>query len=146
MNSKEIAQEVKICILFRDENDGALKRIAEILGLSRRTVYAYLDGEIKMSIDFLHAACIATDGDPDVKKFLEPDGWELSRKIFAASPTDDIERELGDVHVAAGTLHADVRKVISGGEILPADRSGIIRSIEMLKHQIAEVESMVPLS
>ncbi|WP_319525731.1 hypothetical protein [uncultured Desulfosarcina sp.] len=76
----EIASDLKNRLLYSDDIDGsAIRTIAAIMGISKRTVYATLDGEIKLSLDFLHAAAIATDGDPAVCKYLEPDGFHLRK-------------------------------------------------------------------
>ena len=76
----EIASDLKNRLLYSDDVDsGAIRTIASIMGISKRTVYATLDGEIKLSLDFLHAAVIATDGDPAVCRYLEPDGFHLRK-------------------------------------------------------------------
>ena len=76
----EIASDLKTRLLYSDDIDnGAIGTIAEIMGISKRTVYATLDGDIKLSLDFLHAAVIATNGDPAICKYLEPDGFHLRK-------------------------------------------------------------------
>ncbi|WP_319410171.1 hypothetical protein [uncultured Desulfosarcina sp.] len=76
----EIASDLKTRLLYSDDIDSSvIPAIAEIMGTSKRTVYATLDGEIKLSLDFLHAAAIATNGDPAVCKYLEPDGFHLKK-------------------------------------------------------------------
>ena len=76
----EIASDLKNRLLYSDDVDsGVIRTIAAVIGISKRTVYATLDGEIKLSLDFLHAAVIATDGDPAVCKYLEPDGFHLRK-------------------------------------------------------------------
>jgi hypothetical protein len=83
----EIASALKNRLLYSDDIDsGAIGTIAEIMGISKRTVYATLDGEIKLSLDFLHAAAIATNGDPAVCKYLEPDGFNLKRDSGKSIP------------------------------------------------------------
>ena len=139
MNNSEIAQELKIALLYRDENDGAVKRIAGILGLARRTVYDYLDGNIKINLAFLHAAVIATNGDRDVKKFLEPQGWELTPNTGTANPAADIEREMGDVHVASGILHNEIRSAMEDGQISNNERARISKRITQLCAEIQDV-------
>ncbi|WP_319408807.1 hypothetical protein [uncultured Desulfosarcina sp.] len=76
----EIASDLKTRLLYSDDIDSSVTpAIADIMGISKRTVYATLDGEIKLSLDFLHAAVIATDGDPAVCRYLEPDGFHLRK-------------------------------------------------------------------
>ena len=86
-NIQEIAAELKTRLLYADDSDpGAIDRIADIIGSSKRTVYAILDGEIKLPIDFLHAAVIATNGHPEVARFLEPDGFCLVKSSSECMP------------------------------------------------------------
>lgn len=74
----EIAKDVKIAVLFReDAGQNPVAVISEITGLKPRSVYGYLSGETKIDLDFLHAAHIATGGDHEIGKYLEPDGWRL---------------------------------------------------------------------
>ena len=76
----EIASDLKTRLLYSyDIDSSVINVIADIMGISKRTVYATLDGEIKLSLDFLHAAVIATNGDPAVSKYLEPDGFHLKK-------------------------------------------------------------------
>ena len=65
----DLYAELKIVCVYRPENKGAVRRIAQILGLSESTVYDYLEGRIKISPEFIKAVVIATDGDPGAKKF-----------------------------------------------------------------------------
>ena len=76
-----VAQEdIKARILYSNQvPDGIPERLADLLGIKKRTVYDILDGKIKMSLDFLHALVIASDGDPELRKYLEPDGWSLTK-------------------------------------------------------------------
>jgi hypothetical protein len=75
-----IAADLQNQLLYSDDSDpAAIKTIADILGVEKRTVYATLDGQIKISLDFLHAATIATNGHPEVAKYLEPDGFHLRK-------------------------------------------------------------------
>jgi predicted transcriptional regulator len=84
---KEIVADLKATVLYSDEiEDGVVKRIAENMGVSKRTVYATLDGEIKLSLDFLHAAVIATHGHPKIAKYLVPEGYRLERCSSKAVP------------------------------------------------------------
>ena len=75
-NPDEIAAELKMVVLNRKEDGSTVKKIADILGLSQRTVYDYLDSRLKVNLKFIQACLIATNGDRDVKKFLCPEGWE----------------------------------------------------------------------
>jgi hypothetical protein len=75
----EIAAELKNVLQYSDCIDSSvIDEIARILGCKKRTVYAVLSGEIILNLDFLHAAVIATNGDPEVRKYLEPAGFSLS--------------------------------------------------------------------
>jgi len=75
-----IVDDLKNRLLYSDDIDSnAINIIADIIGTSKRTVYAVLDGDIKLSLDFLHAATIATDGDPEITKYLEPEGFRMKK-------------------------------------------------------------------
>ena len=83
----EIASDLKNRLLYSDDIDSSvILAIADIMGTSKRTVYATLDGDIKLSLDFLHAAVIATDGDPAVCKYLEPEGFRLKKNAENNKP------------------------------------------------------------
>jgi len=83
----EISSDLKNRLLYSDDIDnGVIGKIAEIMGTSKRTVYATLDGDIKLSLDFLHAATVATNGDPAICKYLEPDGFHLKKNVENSIP------------------------------------------------------------
>jgi rRNA maturation endonuclease Nob1 len=143
MNNKEIAAELKVALLYQDANDGAVRRIAEELGLNLRTIYDYLDCKIKPSIKFLHAAVKATDGDPAIKRILEPPGWKLVRAEDVLSPTSDWEKELSDIGIASSRLHLAVRKARQDNKIDRTEYSKIRRLIENVGVQLAEVSQLL---
>lgn len=97
-SNEQMAADLKAILLYSDHLPvTVVGEIAEIMGVARRTVYSILDGQIKISLDFLHAAVIATGGDPEVRKYLEPDGYELDRckcdytaKSLAEECLDDV--------------------------------------------------------
>ena len=83
----EIASDLKNRLLYSDDIDSSVIRtIADIMSTSKRTVYATLDGDIKLSLDFLHAAATATDGDPAICKYLEPEGFRLKKNAENNKP------------------------------------------------------------
>ena len=143
MDIKAIAQDIKTTVLYSGRHDGAVIRIAELTGLSRRTVYDYFDGTIKMTLDFIKAAVIATDGDPEIKKHLEIPGWELVRKVTAVAPKSDLEKELGDVSISASMLHQKVRDAVGDGNISRNELAEIKKLAGDVSHQLAEVMAMV---
>jgi hypothetical protein len=84
---KAVAAELKTQLLFSDRfDDKIVSRLAEVLGIARRTVYAVLSGDIDLYLDFLHACVIVTCGDPEVRTYLEPEGYRLT--AVSASPSD----------------------------------------------------------
>jgi transcriptional regulator with XRE-family HTH domain len=142
-NSDEIASELHGILTTRTENKGSIKEIAYALNLSEATVYSYLYGKIKMSLRFLHAAVEATNGDPDVKKFLEPRGWCLGRSTVALNPSKNWEKELGDIGIATGNLHTVVRESLRDGIIAPSEHVSVRRGIDTIKKELADIESLV---
>lgn len=74
----EIAPELKTRLLYNEEIDsGVVIRIAKVMGCSKEKIYKTLDGDIPLDMDFLHAAVIGSNGDPEVRKYLEPKGYGL---------------------------------------------------------------------
>ena len=104
----EVAAELKNLLLYSGNfKAGVIERIAGEIGYATRTVYSVLDGAIVLSLDFLHAAVIATDGDPEVSRYLVPDGFCLS-KCADQAVSDKLtlaEECLDDVPALAG-FHA----------------------------------------
>lgn len=139
--NSEIAAEVKAAVLYRDY-DNPVQKIADMLGLKARTVYDYFDGNIKISLPFLHACLIVTGGDPDVKKFLCPEGWELVPSGIEA-PTTDIEKEMSDVYLAAADLQLQIRAAKADGKITPDERARIDQAMNNVRTQLSEVKSLV---
>jgi hypothetical protein len=104
-----IAEELKNRLLYSDDIDSsAINLIADIMGVQKRTVYATLDGEIKLSLDFLHAAVIATDGHPEITKYMEPDGFHIEKDRDQNIPDKATLAEecLDDVPALASFHHA----------------------------------------
>jgi len=78
---REIAEQIKARVLFSDEiGPDFVPKVAQEMGIEKKTVYDYLDRRIKLNLDFLHAIVISSDGDPVLKSYLEPEGWSL-RKV-----------------------------------------------------------------
>lgn len=103
-----IADELKARLLYSSDIDSAaITTIADIMGVDKRTVYATLDGNIKLSLDFLHAAVIATNGHPEITKYLEPDGFRLVRDPETiVSDKDTLAEECLDDLPALARFHA----------------------------------------
>ncbi|WP_054031217.1 hypothetical protein [Desulfatitalea tepidiphila] len=94
-----IAAEIKAQLLYsNDSRPDAVQAIAAEMGIDNKTVYDYLDGRIKLSLDFLHALVLATDGDPAFKRYLEPDGWQLRRAGTIEPDKKTIFEEIVDNH------------------------------------------------
>lgn len=140
-SNDEMAAELKAAILFRDYPN-AIPTIAEIMGLRPRTIYDYLEGNIKISLAFLHAAFVATNGDPDVKKFLCPAGWDIV-PIGAAAPTSDVEKEMSDIYLAAAELQVEIRAARADGKISPNERARIEQCMTNVRKQMEEVRSLL---
>ena len=89
-DAEQMAADLKTLLVYSEHYpDTIVSRIAAELGVARRTVYDVLDGRIKVSLDFLHACVIATNGDPEVKKYLEPEGFELITSAASLGPVAD---------------------------------------------------------
>ena len=140
-SNAEIAAELKTAVLYRDY-ENPVKQISEILGLSARTIYDYFDGNIKISLPFLHACLIVTGGDPDVKKYLCPEGWDIAPSSQKA-PTKNVEKECGDIHIAVSDLVVEIRKALEDGKITPDERAGIEKKFNNSIVQMNEVKDLM---
>ena len=116
MEFEEIASEIHRIITGRKENKQAVQKMASILSKSQQTIYDCLYGRIKINMDFIKAAVQAT-GDPDIKAFLEPEGWILYRKPAAEEITSNFEKEVNDIFLAVSHLSESIKEAIKDGRI-----------------------------
>jgi hypothetical protein len=143
LSPEVIAEETALVIKYSGRHDGAVKRIAQKMHLQPRTVYDIMECRIKPSLLYLHACCEATDGDPDIKKFLEPDGFQLVPKGVAVADKDTLAEEcLDDLPALAAYHHAlndpDAREV----EVIMA-KDNLIREIEENHNQWRHVRHAI---
>lgn len=116
MEFEEIASEIHRIITGRKENKQAVQKMAAILNKSQQTIYDCLYGRIKINLDFILAAVEAT-GDPDIKAFLEPEGWILYKKPAASEITTNFEKEINDIFLAVSHLSESIKESIKDGRI-----------------------------
>ena len=116
MDFEYIAAEIHRIITGRKENKHAVRQIAEILGKSQQTVYDSLYGRIKINLDFIKAAVQATE-DPDIKSFLEPNGWVLYKKPELGDISTSFEKEVNDVYMAVSNLSRSVKRSIADNRV-----------------------------
>ena len=116
MEYDEIAAEIHRIITGRKENKHAVQKIASILGKSQQTIYDCLYGRIKINLEFIKAAVEAT-GDPDIKEFLEPEGWILLKKPDSSKVSESFEKEINDVFMAVSHLSGSIKNAIRDGRI-----------------------------
>jgi len=129
LSYESISQEVGTVLKYQFR--GIINKVAEIMGLSPNTVYDYADGRIKPSTAYLHAAVIATDGHPDVKKFLEPEGWTLVKKASVSPDKKTLAEEcLDDLPCLA-----DYHRILSDPT---ARRSDVVLAKEKVMREINE--------
>jgi hypothetical protein len=116
MDFEDIASEIHRIITGRKENKHTVKQLAEILGKSQQTVYDCLYGRIKINLDFIKAAVLATE-DPDIKKILEPKGWVLYKKPGLGKISKNFEKEVYDVFMAVSNLSRSIKASMEDGKI-----------------------------
>lgn len=143
MDNDVMASELHTAITCKNSNKGSVKKIAKTLGLEDRSVYDYLYGKIKISLDFLLAAVTATDGDPDIRKFLEPEGWRLQPERNCKAPTDNIEKEMLDVLVAISDLAEFARKAVLEKNLTPEVMTEIHKKAGNVMRQLSEVMNLI---
>jgi len=139
-----ISEELKTAIIYDDNDQGVVGRIAKRINKTPRTVYAFLDGDIRMTLEFLHAAVIETSGHPVIKRFLEPEGWELIQRVGGnEGQPEDPEKEVGDIYLKLSATHASIREAMKDGKIDPSEKKSIEKTLVGLKKEIADVESLL---
>lgn len=116
MEFGEIASEIHRIITGRKANKQAVQKMAAILNKSQQTIYDCLYGRIKINLDFIRAAVEAT-GDPDIKAFLEPDGWILYQKPASDEISSNFEKEVNDIFLAVSHLSESLKESIKDGRI-----------------------------
>jgi len=142
MGNAEIATELKAAILYMDHDGDPVKEIARLMGLSRRTIYDYLDGKIKISLPFLHAATIATNGHPAIGRFLEPSGFRLVRDE-AADPQKHAEAELTDVVLAVGRTIEHVRSALEDKRLTAQERADLDLCLDDTERELSEARAAI---
>jgi hypothetical protein len=116
MEFNEIAAEIHRLVTGRKENKHAVQKMSSILGKSQQTIYDCLYGRIKINLEFIKAAVEAT-GDPDIKMFLEPEGWILLKKPDLENISSSFEKEVNDVFLAVSHLSESIKEAIQDGRI-----------------------------
>ncbi len=116
MEYDDIAAEIHRIVTGRKKNKHAVQKMASILGKSQQTVYDCLYGRIKINLEFIKAAVEAT-GDPDIKAFLEPEGWTLYKKPDLSNISSSFEKEVNDVFTAVSHLSESIKEAIRDGRI-----------------------------
>ena len=107
---KLISAQLKSELLYSDAApNNVVTEIALRLGCARRTVYAILDGDIKLTLDFLHAAVLATNADPLIRQYLEPEGMRLIFETPPAPDQDSMEAECLDDYPKITRFHDLIR-------------------------------------
>lgn len=142
MDFEDMASEIHRIITGRKENKHAVRQIAEILGKSQQTVYDCLYGRIKINLDFIKAAVQAT-GDPDIKSFLEPNGWVLYKKPELGEISSNFEKEVNDVYLAVSNLSQSVKTAIVDNQIDKQELAELKRLRAEIAKQADEVILLV---
>lgn len=119
----------------------SVKEVARIAGLAESTVYDNLSGRNNPSLEVVRAAFLASR-DPRLKRLLEPEGWELSEVSRPKAPTEDWEKETGDVYIALSALHSEVREAMESGNMKPNALARILKGVDEVSRQVAELRSL----
>lgn len=127
LNYEAISQEVGMILKFQFR--GVIGKIAEIMGLSQNTIYDYADGRIKPSPAYLHAAVIVTDGHPDIKKFLEPEGWTLVKKAVVSPDKQTLAEECLDDLPTLALYHQTLSDPKANRTVICIAKDAVIREI-----------------
>ncbi len=123
-------------------DDCNVKDVAEKSGLAESTVYDNLNGRNNPSIEVVKGAYLASR-DPRLKLLLEPHGFELIEKgKLDIAPTDNWEKETGDVYIALSVLHSNVRKTLTKGKVDQESLVQIIRDVEAVGKELNELKNL----
>jgi transcriptional regulator with XRE-family HTH domain len=144
-NLPEIAADLQNQLLYAEDSDpSAIKQIADIMGMEKRTVYSILSGKIKISLDFLHAATIATNGYPEVSKYLEPNGFCLKKiKSDIESDKGTVDGEAVDVTMALTKLVKTARDALVDDTLTTAERVRIKDAARVIKDEVDQLLNVV---
>lgn len=138
MEFDEMASVIHRVVTGRKENKQAVQKMAAILGKSQQTIYDCLYGRIKISLNFIKAAVQATE-DPDIKTFLEPDGWILYKKPESGKISSSFEKEINDVFLAVSHLSESIKEAIRDGKIDSQEMANLRRLRVEIAKQTDEV-------
>jgi hypothetical protein len=140
LSHDEECRELHRIMTSKTENTGSRGRLAFLTGLSESTIRDYLIGRIKHSASFVAACFIATNGDPEIAQFLTPANYALMPVPERKNPLANIEMVLGDVHILAGLLHADVRCALNDGHFDSTELNSLKRRIYSSIEALFDVE------
>ena len=125
------------------QNRGSLEKAADLAEIAYSTANKYCaDSRTTPPLHFIKAAWLVTK-DPRLKRRLEPEGFELVPKKESLMPSQDWEREIGDVHIALSGLHAEVRDALEDGRIDRHEANGLLKTVGRVRVELAELEAMV---
>ena len=110
-----LSAELHQTLLYNDEPafKGIVGRMARILRKSEWSVRDVLRGRVKASLAFLHAACIAADHHPLVRRFLTPRGARMAPVAPPMDPSRPVEEVLTDVSLALADVVRQARRLKS---------------------------------
>lgn len=145
LDMQDIGPLIKDEIVYGDDPgcQGAVRRIAAIIGRSEWTVRDYLEGRIKMTLAFLHAAVRATSGNPRIRRFLEPEGFALVADDSSVQPDKDAEGELLDDVERMGALAVTVRALVHKGTITKADARRVEQCIRQSDEEWRQTKAAI---
>ncbi|MCP4747274.1 MAG: hypothetical protein GY874_14210, partial [Desulfobacteraceae bacterium] len=120
---------------------GVVKKMAAKLSRAEVTIYDYLSGRTQPPfLDFLHAAVIATDGHAEIRKYLEPEQFELNHKVESMHSTKDTESEAMDVVIAISKFIESFRIASKDKKYTPAEIKELLGQVEFTKRQLLEMK------
>jgi len=137
MDNDALSAELRRILTGRHR--GAVKNIAGYLGISESTAYDYLNGRIRISTEFLQAAVIASDNDPEIIAFLIPKGYKLTPCDCEIPGTNNIQKEMSDIYRSASRLHETVDEALQDGKISSQELIEIINKAKAVQCETEQV-------
>lgn len=142
---KPVAAELHRVLAY--ERRGSLHDVADLCDVGYPTVYSEITRAARgdqqsIHLNTLRAAHFVTRSRPLAGVLVWP-GLRITDEPLALEPTGSLEKEAGDVCIAAATLLVDVRHRAEDGVFCVEDERAITAQIEDGIKQLLDVQSIV---
>ena len=139
-------QHILYCIVIIEKKT-TVQDIADRLNIDPRTIYDYLERKPIVPLVLIKTVFELTL-DPRLRDVLQPDGYVLVPSIEARHCSGDWEKEIGDIGIALGELHAQARDAVApdghgGTNITNQEHALLMAKHDEVERQLADVRSLI---